>query len=200
MKLFTNDKCYKFFYSKVEPASVFGSGANRICYMAGQTYSSEQGLFFFRQDEAIASLKDFIYFMGHGDSLAEIVVDQNLVDCALSTSPNHFSATTIKISNTYDSKSEEMRDLVLAVLRNCEDFSTVRFCDAIIRLIEMGAFDTALFVCETICAERGIVLSDLDHRQIIELSYKPWLTKVPFELVTRCRHIREYIGLISSTK
>ena len=188
------DKCYKFFHSEIEGAE----RAKSNVYVAGQTYSSESHLFFFRRDEAVSSLKSLLYFMDYGDSLAELVVDDELVKSAMESSPYHFAAPKITIANTYNCESAEIRDLVLDALMNCTDFTVVRFCDVVIKLIEMKAFDSALYVYETICAEKSMILSDDEHLQVMEMGRQPWCLLVPLEAVHQCKTMKEYIELMKS--
>lgn len=191
-KLDINDKCYKFFYSDEGRAR----RKNSRVYEKGEVYTDSKGLYFFRKDEAVYSLKNLIYFMGHGDTMAELVVNSELVEKTLEASPEHFCASEIVIYDTYNSESEEIRNLIMDALRNSVDFSIVNFKDILILLIHMKAFDSALYVYEKICEEKSIKLSKEEKIMIMEVGRQPWCLKISLDEVHKCEEMKEYIDFM----
>lgn len=176
-----NDRCYKFFFANSENM-----------YESYKKYSGSKR-YFFRRDEAIGSAKHLLYLMEYGDMLAEIVVDELLVNNALEVSPKHFVADTILIGEIYNASSTEMTNLVLDTLMNCSDFSKTYFRDIVIKLISYKAFDTALEIYNIINRERNVKFADIDIKLIAELGSQPWRRDIPIEKLDNCRSIEEYI-------
>ena len=50
--------------------------------------------------------------MGFGDSMAELVVNSELIDRTLGESLEHFCTTEIEIFDTYSNESEEILNLI----------------------------------------------------------------------------------------
>ncbi|MBQ3513624.1 MAG: hypothetical protein IJA32_07485 [Lachnospiraceae bacterium] len=67
--------------------------------------------------------------------MAELVVNSELIDRTLGESLEHFCTTEIEIFDTYSNESEEILNLIMNALRNCVDFSIVKFIDILILLI-----------------------------------------------------------------
>lgn len=186
-----NDKCYKFFRTETKKIS----GPSSIVYKAYTDYSDEK-LFFFRRDEAIASLKRLLYFMEYGDAMAEIIVDENLVKNAGECSPEHFATKSFKTGEIYKPDSEEILNLVLQAMRECKDFSSRNFLDVVEVLIRNQAFNSALIVYSTIKKEKGIEISRLEERIFMELSSQPWREKISLKAASSCSNIEEFINLL----
>lgn len=186
-----NDKCYKFFWTETKKIS----GPSSIVYKAYTDYSDKK-LFFFRRDEAIASLKRLLYFMGYGDAMAEIIVDKDLVKNSGVSSPEHFSTKSFKTGEIYKPDSEEILDLVLQAMRECKDFSKRNFLDVVEVLIRNQAFNSALIVYSTIKKEKQIELSKQEEIIFMELSSQPWREKISLKSASSCSSIEEFINLL----
>ena len=154
------DKCYKFFYAK--PSNE--SGSKSATYEANKTYHDKK-LFFFRRDEAIASIKRLMYFMEYGDCLAEIEVDQDLISNSLGASPEHYAAECIKVKAVYTAESEELYDLVWECLTNSTDFSKQKFIDVLTHLTRMGAWSSAFKIIENFKRD-GVELTNTEVMDI----------------------------------
>lgn len=187
------DKCYKFFPS----CSSRISGPGSIVYEANKTYSNQK-LFFFRKDEAISSIKLLLYFLDYGDSLAEVVVNQSLIDEAVEASPSHFMSKSISVGNIYNAKSSQMKHLILESLRKSTDFNITYFKDALYILIKYGAFDSAINVYETIKAEKYVSLSKFEEKMIVEHATQCWRDVISLKDLESCENMIEYINLLKT--
>ncbi len=183
-----NDKCYKFFFSEAKLIS----GPGSISYRAHQSYSDKK-LFFFRREEAISKLKNLLYFMEYGDTLAEIIVDKNLIESAVESSPYHFVTNHITIGDTYGFNSNELILLVIEALRNCSDFSMLYFRDIIVQLIKHRGFQSATTIFTTITTERNLELSNDDLNYIICFSVQPWRQTISISDIRNCKSFIDYI-------
>ncbi len=188
-ELSLQDKCYKFFWE--EPLAK--SGPESIKYAAHTRYTGGK-FFYFRKDEALKSLKDFIYFMKYGDKLAEIIVDENVQKNSLEASPNHFSTTNLSVGNVYKFNTVEMVKLVKEVLDNCIDFSEDMFFCLVGMMVERKAFDVALCIYQETKTKSLLTEGSVYERQTIELTNARLKSPLTLDETKKCSNIEEYIN------
>jgi len=190
-QLTLGDRCYKFF----PLIPIKATGSSSIAYEPNTTYSDKK-LFFFRRDEAVESLKNLNYFMGYGDAVVEISVDQELIDTSFYSSPNHFVTQRFTTGQVHDMNSPVVQSLLLDALRGCTDFSKTGFLDVVQTTIEGGGFDTALLIYNTIVEEKALQISRDDDLQIMELSSRRWRQRIPLSDLRLCENMQGYICLL----
>lgn len=187
------DKCYKFFWSEPRKAN----GSESMVYEANKRYSDKM-LFFFRRDEAIESVHNLCYFMGFGDSIVEIHVNQELVEKAVYSAPHHFASESFITGDIYDMNSDVVKLLIIESLRNCRDFSKNEFLDIVEKIIERGGLDTAISVYSTIVEEKKLQLTRLDNLEIMEVSSNRWRRMIPLSEINACDNLQDYICLLKN--
>lgn len=185
------DRCYKFF--PLTPQKAKGSGS--IAYEPNRIYSDKK-LFFFRRNEAVESLKNLSYFMGYGDAVVEIVVDQELINGSVYSSPNHFVTQRFIIGQVHDMNSLVVQSLLLDALRGCSDFSKTAFIDVVQMTIEGGGFDNALLIYDTIVEEKALRLSRDDDLRIMDFSSRSWRHRISLSDVRLCENMQRFICLL----
>ena len=187
------DKCYKFFWSEPRKAN----GSESMVYEANKRYSDKM-LFFFRQDEVIESVRNLCYFMGFGDSIVEIYVDQELVEKAVYSAPYHFASESFITGDIFDMNSDVVKLLIIESLRNCRDFSKIEFLDVVEKIIERGGLGTALSVYSTIVEEKKLQLTHQDILEIMEVSSNRWRRMIPLSEINACDSLQDYICLFKN--